>query len=82
VATIADLIPGDLVVNPHRSAVFVAQAHHPLKPELALVVWHIGERWQVEGLGPSVNVGDINPSSDADREMRIRNALLIGELDA
>jgi hypothetical protein len=84
VATVADLTPGDLVTLAGRSAVFITQAQHPLWPKLQLVIWHLheggGSRWSLDALDSRQEAGDINPASDADREMRIRNALLIGEM--
>jgi hypothetical protein len=85
VATVADLTPGDLVVNTGRSAVFITQTPHPLWPKLQLVIWHLheggGSRWSLDALDSRQEVGDINPASDADRAQRIRSALLIGELE-
>lgn len=83
-ATVAELTPGDLVVNTGRSAVFIARTQHPLWPKLQLVIWHLheadGSRWSLDALDSRQEVGDINPTNDADRAQRVRSALLIGEL--
>jgi uncharacterized protein (DUF779 family) len=81
--TVAELVPGDLVVNTHRSAVFIARTQHPLWPHLQLVIWHLhepGYEWSLDALDARQEVGDITPASDEDRAMRLRSALLIGEL--
>jgi hypothetical protein len=80
-ATVADLIPGDLVTNAGARAVYVTRTEHPLWPHLQLVVWQLHtphKRWSFDALDPAQEVGYVTRSTDADRTLRLRAALLAG----
>jgi hypothetical protein len=80
-ARIMDLLPGDKVTLPApeglRSAVFVAQTQHPLWQRLRLVVWRLDSgEWSHDALDAAQVVGEVHPSTRAERIDRLRAALL------
>ena len=56
-ATVASLIPGDLVRNGDMEAVFIARVPHPLYPGLQLVTWRLGDGWSFDALDARQEVG-------------------------
>jgi hypothetical protein len=77
--TVAELVPGDLVTLPPDSAVFIVRAVHPVWPSLMLVIWRLGDGWSLDALSAHQEVGDVTPSSHAERQGRLRAALLEGQ---
>lgn len=76
---VIDLLPGDLVTVDHESAVYIAQARHPLWPSLQLVIWRMENgSWSHDALSPAQDVGRAAPSTAEEREQRLRRALLAG----
>jgi hypothetical protein len=76
-ATVADLVPGDLVRNAGMEAVYVTQSPHPLYPGLRLVIWRLGDGWSLDALDSRQEVGEVRLASDFDARMaRLRGALL------
>jgi hypothetical protein len=77
-ATVADLIPGDLVTLPGApvSGVFVARCPHPLYGGLMLVIWRLSDgTWNHDTLIAWQEVGDVQPGEPAARRERLRAAL-------
>jgi hypothetical protein len=82
-ATVADLIPGDVVTNPSIDGavrgVFIARVPHPDYPALMLVIWRLDDAsfpWSFDALDPRQEVGELAPSTDRDRADRLRAVLL------
>lgn len=76
-ATVASLIPGDLVRNGDMEAVFIARVPHPLYPGLQLVTWRLGDGWSFDALDARQEVGDVWMVSDyMARQERLRLVLL------
>jgi hypothetical protein len=83
VATVAELAPGDLVVNPGINGpgrgVFIARMVHPDYPTLMLVVWRLDDAsypWSFDALDPRQEIGELVPSTIRDRADRLLAALL------
>lgn len=79
--TVAELIPGDLVTDDlgSFSATFVARTQHPIWPHLQLVVWRLEDTaWSHDALSSRQHVGVVSVSTDAERQARLRTALLGG----
>lgn len=79
-ATVAELAPGDLVTSGDASAVFITRMVHPDHPTLMLVIWHVDEPadwrgWSFDALDPRQEVGQVTPSTIADRAGRLCAAL-------
>ena len=79
-ATVAELVPGDLVTLCQDSAVFIGRGEHPVWPRLMLVIWRLGDGWSLDALSARQEVGDVTPSTHDERQQRLRAALL-GEED-
>lgn len=75
-ATVAELAAGDLVSQGTMSAVFISRGVHPIWPTLMLVIWRLGDSWSFDALDLYQEVGDVVPSTAADRQRRLRAALL------
>lgn len=76
-ATVADLVPGDLVRNAGMEAVYIEQAPHPLFPGLRLVIWRLGDGWSFDALSSRQEVGEVWMASDfTARHARLRQVLL------
>jgi hypothetical protein len=74
---VSDLTPGDLVFIMDQSAVFIARTQHPLYRGLQLVIWRMTDGiWSHDALDERQDVGQIEPSTAADREQRLRKALI------
>ena len=78
-ATVADLIPGDLVRNGGMEAVYITQSPHPLYPGLRLVIWRLGEGWSFDALDSRQEVGEVWMASDFDARMARLREILLGE---
>ena len=80
-----ELTPGDLVTNPtiNKAAIFVARTTHPIWPDFQLVIWRMDDgSWSHDALLARQEIlGDVSPATAADREARLRGALLDGLLD-
>jgi len=75
-ATVADLLPGDLVTNSIESAVFIACTPHPLYSGLMFVTWRLADgSWSHDALSAAQEVGDVTPADFAARRERLRAAL-------
>lgn len=79
-ATVADLAPGDLVTQAGMSGVFISRGVHPIWPTLVLVIWRIGDGWSFDALDFHQEVGEVVPSAIAERQGRLRAALLAREV--
>ena len=79
-ATVAELIPGDLVTQAGMSGVFISRSAHPIWPYLMLVTWRLHDRWSLDALDPMQEVGEVVPSAIAERQARLRAALLAREV--
>lgn len=75
---IEELLPGNLVTAEFgRSATFVARCTHPLWPHLQLVTWKMDDgTWSHDALDHRQEVGDVEPSTFAQRQERLKAALL------
>jgi hypothetical protein len=86
VTTVAELVPGDLVVGLlGERAVFVCAVAHPIWPGLQLVVWRMMDGWvgradapgwSFDALSPHCDVGSAKSVSSEERLSRLRVALL------
>lgn len=82
-ATVSNLIPGDLVTMADQSATFVARTQHPIWNHLQLVVWRmpaghpVGD-WSHDALDARQDVGEVAPATHEQRVNRLRAALLGG----
>lgn len=75
-ATVSDLVPGDIVASGPGRAIFVQRAPHPLYPGLVLVVWRMADgSWSHDALSACQHVGDTLPSTYAMRRSALRAAL-------
>lgn len=83
-STIPELQPGDEVTNALSSATLIAVvAHHPVYPRLAMVVWWLprpASRYSFDAMHPQQDVGNLMPSTDEDRDRRLREALSLPAL--
>lgn len=78
-ATLRDLVPGDLVSRAGMTALFVEQAPHPLYPGLRLVIWRLAGGvggWSHDALSAGEDVGTVAPADHLERQRRLRYALL------
>lgn len=77
-ATVADLIPGDLVVLGGMSGVFISRGTHPIWPHLMLVTWWlpVAGEWSHDALDYRQEVGDVASATGLERLGRLRSALL------
>jgi len=76
VATVMQLVPGDLVTSGRKTATFVTRTIHPDDPRLMLVVWQLSDAsWSFDKLHPDQQVGQITPSTIRQRTNRLRVAL-------
>lgn len=74
---IDELTPGDLVRHIGMSATFIARTAHPIWPHLQLVIWRLEDgSWSHDALDAGQEVGIVEPTSDTDRQQRLRGALL------
>jgi len=85
-ATVSALSPGDRIVQDGPegmvSAVFVAQAPHPLYPGLRLVIWKLDDgSWSFDALRPGQEVGQWEPGAELPgrRRENLARALLSEE---
>jgi hypothetical protein len=79
---VADLTPGDLIENAGQTALYVAQAEHPIWPHLRLVIWRLSDgTWSFDALDSHQEVGERLSRNEPPgrRELRLRDALLSGE---
>lgn len=79
---VADLTPGDLIGNSGMSALYVAQAQHPIWPRLRLVIWRLSDgTWSFDALDSRQEVGERLSRNEPPgrRELRLRDALLSGD---
>jgi hypothetical protein len=64
------------VTQAGRSAVYVAQAEHPLYAGLRLVVWKLDDgSWSHDALRPDQDVGEAAVTVPYQRVLRLRRAL-------
>ncbi len=76
---VIDLLPGDAVRNGPDSATYIAQAPHPLWPNLQLVVWLMGDgQLNLDALQPGQELLCVERSTPGDRQQRLRDALTGG----
>jgi hypothetical protein len=77
-ATLKELLPGDLVSSPGRKpAVFLTACPHPVYHHLLLVIWRTGNgRLRLDALHPGDEVGDVEPIEPAARAERLADALI------
>lgn len=76
-ATVAELLPGDLVSQGGMSAVFITHCQHPIWPDLRLVIWRLDDGgWSHDALRHDQEVGVVQPGSQAELAARLREALL------
>jgi len=76
-ATVRELLPGDLVTAPDgAAAVFLTACPHPVYHHLLLVIWRMGDgNVRLDALHPGDEVGDIEPIESAARANRLDDAL-------
>ena len=75
-ATVMQLVPGDLVTSGPESALFVTRTIHADHPHLMLVVWQLSDgTWSFDALHPDQQVGQVTPSTIRERTDRLRTAL-------
>lgn len=76
-ATVAELVPGDLVRLPgsDQEGVFFQRCRHPVWPYLMLVIWRLGGEWVLDALALNQETGDVVPSTQADRKARLENII-------
>lgn len=75
--TVAELLPGDEISQLDTSAVYIAQATHPLYPGLQLVIWRMPDgSWSHDALRASQVAGTAADRSYDARHARLRAALL------
>lgn len=73
---VIDLLPGDLVANYGMEAVFISREPHPKYKGLALVHWRLMEGDEShDALSYEQVVGDRKPSTDEQRDQRLRAAV-------
>ena len=79
-ATVADLLPGDLVIREDMSAVFIVRTRHPIFPSLQLVIWKMPDysdfEWSFDALSIRQEVGDVVEATGDERMKRLRRAML------
>lgn len=75
--TVEELLPGDLVTNGTRRAVFITSCPHPVFHHLVLVIWRLGNgSLRLDELLPGDEVGDVQPIEPAARAERLADALI------
>lgn len=75
-ATVADLMPGDLVVSGGMSGVFIHRGEHPLYPPLMLVIWRLDDGTiSLDALAANQEVDAVAPASAAERYRRLDEAI-------
>jgi hypothetical protein len=75
--TVSALRPGDLDAHAGHHAVYIAQTEHPIWPHLRLVIWRLEDgMWSHDALDWRQDIGTVTPSTAAEREQRLRVALL------
>lgn len=75
-ATVRDLLPGDLVTTGTGQAVFMSSCPHPVYEGKLLVVWRTGDGGtRLDTLRPGDEVGDVQPTEPAARAARLSEAL-------
>jgi hypothetical protein len=78
-ATVRELLPGDLVELDDQSAVFICRVKHPLHPKLMLVVWrlHFGpDDWSFDALSMDQEVGQVLRATNEERNHLLRSVLI------
>lgn len=80
-ATVQNLIPGDVVLNPiGDKATFIARTEHPLFAGLQLVVWRMKDgSWSHDALSERQDVGEVERSTPDQRRDALSAALLGAE---
>jgi len=83
VATVDELVPGDLVTNAETRAVVVAVVpRHPLWSRYRLVIWRLIDApmerrgWSHDALAGDQYVGECAPATEAERRTRLAYAML------
>jgi hypothetical protein len=72
-ATVIDLLPGDVVTQGPQQALFVASEPHPVHRELRLVIWMLDTgTWSLDALRADQEVGDVTPAPREDRWTRLQ----------
>ena len=75
-ATVRDLLPGDLVTSGAARAVFIASCPHPVWHRWLLVIWRMDDgSIGLDVLRPGDEVGDVQPIEPAARAERLGEAL-------
>jgi hypothetical protein len=75
VATVQELLPGDLVTHGLQSATFIASGRHPKYTGLALVIWKLNDgTWSTDALYWHQYVGEVTFSTHEQRWNRIQEA--------
>jgi hypothetical protein len=75
-ATVKDLLPGDLVIS-SAWPVFITSCPHPVFHHLVLVIWRLGNgSIYLDALHPDDEVGAVDPIEPAARADRLADALI------
>jgi hypothetical protein len=75
--SVQQLVPGDEVITPFGSAVFIVATDHPLYPNLRLVTWWMGKgKWSHDALDARQVVGEVRLVGPSVRRERLQAALL------
>jgi hypothetical protein len=80
-AMVWELQPGDLVRqdDTDMEATFITNTPHPLFHGLQLVIWKMPDgSWSLDALRGDQEIGHVVESTRAEREARLRGALLGG----
>jgi hypothetical protein len=75
---VLDLVPGDLIRNVDREALYVEQAPHPLYRGMQLVIWKLADgTWSLDALYIYQETGElVEPTDWPARKRRLEEALL------
>lgn len=74
-ATVQELLPGDLVNRRGENSVFIASGLHPGLDPLLMVIWKADDgEWALGVMSPDDEAGDVHPSSSGLRWERIMEA--------